>query len=538
MRRTSLILGLTALAPLAILAATVTAGQLRQQSANAVARGLTAARAANARVDGELMADDAALQVLAGSTLIEREDWPGARLGAQRVMRERADWRDVRLIDRATGQTMFSVLDGGSALRAEAGSAAASALGGRSAETRQPRAKIGNVTRTGIGCPCIVIGRNVRIRGRDLYVIEASIGLDRFQRLLLREIARAGTSPSSVSAIVDRNGNFIARSINYRMRAGTPATIYVRRAIARAASGTYEGVTFEGLRNRTAFATSSLSGFSTHIAMPASRFGWLGAGSTGLTLTAIALALLVALVAMRFAWLEQLRWRSDQQRLVQGQKMEALGRFASGVAHDFNNMLQVILGSLPLIERGSIDPAVLRRVGMVRQAAEKGAGLTAELLQFARDKPIEVERVELAPLLSDIEGLIVRMLGDRIALESELKDPGIAVRTNRAALEMALLNLAGNARDAMPDGGRLRIAARPSATDGLVDLDIIDTGTGMAETVVARALDPFFTTKAIGKGTGLGLAQVHSLMLQSQGSIEIESKPGSGTTIRLVFPAG
>ncbi len=530
MRRTNLILGFTALAPLAILAATVTAGQLRQQSAEAVSRALATARAVNARVDGELMADDAALQVLAGSTLIERRDWTGARLRSKKVMRDRAGWRDLRLIDRQTGQTIFSVQDGvippGLGMDRAAPDPGASQSG------------IANVGLPGAGCPCIAIDRKVGIGGQYPYVIEASIGLDKFEALLLREIAGAGLDPASVSAVVDRKGNFVARTIDFRNRAGTPASAFVRKAIVGAMSGTYEGVTLEGLRNRSAFAKSSFSGFSTHIAMPASRFGWLGAGSIGLTFTAIALALIVALVAMRYAWLEQARWHSDQQRLVQGQKMEALGRFASGVAHDFNNMLQVILGSLPLIERGSTDAAVLRRVGMVRQAAEKGAGLTAELLQFARDKPIEVERIELAPLLGDIDGLIRRMLGDRIVLEIDVSEPDLAVHTNRAALEMALLNLAGNARDAMPDGGKLRIAARPADQDGTVEVCICDSGTGMPETVAARALDPFFTTKDVGKGTGLGLAQVHSLMLQSQGSIEIKSAPGEGTTIRLAFPAG
>lgn len=530
MRRTSMILGFTALAPLAILAATVTAGQLRQQGTDAVSRALTAARAVNARVDGELMADDAALQVLAGSTFFQTKDWEGARLRFERVMRHRTDWRDVRLIDPATGRLIFSVREGVAAPGGgTAGSVPEAAPGG---------SPIGNVTGSGAGCPCVSIDRQAGEDGQLPYVIEAQIGLAKFQKMLLDEMTIAGFDHEGVSAIVDRKGSFIARTLDFERRAGTPATIYVRKAVRSGSDGMYYSKTYEGLDSRTAFVKSALSGFSTHVAMPESRFGWLIAGSTGLTLTAIALALIVALIAMRFAWLEQARWRSDQQRLIQGQKMEALGRFASGVAHDFNNMLQVILGSLPLIERGSTDAAVLRRVSMVRQAAEKGAGLTAELLQFARDKPIEVERVELAPLLADIEGLIVRVLGNGIVMETEFLEPGLAARTNRAALEMALLNLAGNARDAMPDGGKLRIVGRPSAKAGCVDLDVADTGTGMPEEVVARALDPFFSTKEVGKGTGLGLAQVHSLMLQSQGSIAIESSPGAGTTIKLVFPAG
>ena len=526
MRRTNLILGFTALAPLAILAATVTAGQLNQQSTDAVSSALTAAHAVNARVDGELMADDAALQVLAGSTLIERKDWATARARSEGVLRARSGWQDVLLIERATGRPVYSVRDG-IALASQAP---------LQPDSRRPG--IGDVTGTDGGCPCVTIVRPVAQSGGEPLLIEARIGLAKFQRILLDENADAGFDREGVSAIVDRKGNFIARTLDFERRAGTPATIYVRSAVRGGSGGIYPSTTYEGLKSRTAFAKSSLSGFSTHIAMPESRFGWLGAGTIGLTLTAIVLALIVALIAMRFALLEQARWHGDQQRLVQGQKMEALGRFASGVAHDFNNMLQVILGSLPLIERGSTDAAVLRRLSMVRQAAEKGAGLTAELLQFARDKPIEVERVELAPLLADIEGLIVRVLGGRITLETELTAPGLAVRTNRAALEMALLNLAGNARDAMSDGGKLRIVGHPSAKDGCVDLDIVDTGAGMPETVAARALDPFFTTKKVGKGTGLGLAQVHRLMLQSPGSIAIDTVPGAGTTIRLVFPAG
>ena len=465
MRRTSLIFAFTALAPLVILAATVTASQLRQESTNAVSRALTAARAVNARVDGELMADDAALQVLAASYLIERGEWVQARERSAGVLRSRTGWQDVRLIDRATGRTIFSVRDG----------VAPPPESGRAAIPQ--RVGIGDITAGGTGCPCVTIVRPVEPADGVSYLMEVRLGLSKFQTILLREIAIAGFDREGVSGLVDRRGNFVARTLDFEKRAGTPATSYVRKAMRSGSGGVYASTTYEGLKSRTAFAKSSVSGFSTHIAMPESRFGWLGAGSIGLTLTAMALALIVALIAMRFAWLEQQRWHADQQRLVQGQKMEALGRFASGVAHDFNNMLQVILGSLPLIERGSTDAAVLRRVGMVRQAAEKGAGLTAELLQFARDKPIEVERVELAPLLADIEGLIQRMLGNRIALETDLSVPGLAVRTNRAALEMALLNLAGNARDAMPDGGKLQIVGRSSDTPGCVDLDIVDTGT-------------------------------------------------------------
>jgi signal transduction histidine kinase len=529
MRRTRLILAFTGLAPLAILAAMVTAGQLRQQSDQAIDQAMATARAVNARIDGELMADDSALQVLAGAAAIERKDWAGARLRSQRVMRDRPAWRDVVLYDRTTGRTIFSVRDGVSP----------PGNGGPPTERRdlQVRARFGNVVRAGSGCPCIAITLPAPPGDPAPYIIEAKIGLDVFQRILLDEIARSGLSSQSVSAVVDRQGNFIARTLDFRHRAANPGSTTLRAAIASRTSGIYEGVTLEGLRNRSAFATSKVNGFSTHIAMPDRQFRLLGAGSLGLTLTAVALALLVALVAMRFAYLEQLRWRGEQQRLVQSQKMEALGRFASGVAHDFNNMLHVVLSSLALIERDSSDGAVLRRTAMARQAAEKGAQLTSDLLQFARAEPIPLERVELAPLFAAIEGLVRRVLGDGITLEISVSDPSLAVRTNRAALEMALLNLAGNARDAMPEGGTLRFTARSADKSGCVVIEVADTGSGMSDEVAARALDPFFTTKDVGKGTGLGLAQVHSLMLQSQGSIAIVSSPGAGTTFKLEFPA-
>ena len=369
-------------------------------------------------------------------------------------------------------------------------------------------------------------------------VVTLMIDTSHFQQLLLAQTTAAGVGPPVVSAIFDGRGNFIARSLNYRQRVGTPGSTYVRRTLSGPPSAIYIGVTLEGLRNRTVYERSAFSGLSTHIAMPDRGFTRLDLGSFGLTLVALGICLLIAVAAAWYAHRQQQRLHGEEQARVQAQKLETLGRFASGVAHDFNNVLQVILGSVERLERLTTEQKALRPLAHIRQAAEKGADLTQELVRFARERPIEIDRIELAPLLTELEGLMRRMLGPNIALEVEVTDPTLTVQTNRSAFEMALLNLASNARDAMPDGGSLLVNGRPSKTRGCVDLFIADTGPGMPPDVAARALDPFFTTKPSGKGTGLGLAQVQSLMLQSHGSIALASEPGKGTTLTLTFPEG
>ncbi|WP_151637426.1 histidine kinase famiy protein [Noviherbaspirillum aerium] len=240
------------------------------------------------------------------------------------------------------------------------------------------------------------------------------------------------------------------------------------------------------------------------------------------------------------------RRRVSEQSFRHAQKMEAIGQLTAGLAHDFNNLLQVITGNLEVIEqRMRNDATVLQALDHAQRAAEKGGRLTQQLLTFARKQRLEPRRVSLNALVVEFSEMLVRTLGDKVDLRLDLK-PGLPSCTiDPTHMEMALLNVLINARDAMPRGGKITIATAtihdkdrtdmhhlPSGT--YVVICVIDEGEGMAPEVAHRATEPFFTTKETG--TGLGLAMVHGFVQQSQGRMEIESTPGKGTTVHMIFP--
>ncbi len=240
--------------------------------------------------------------------------------------------------------------------------------------------------------------------------------------------------------------------------------------------------------------------------------------------------------------------RQAEEALRQAQKMEAVGQFTGGVAHDFNNLLAVVVGSLDRLRRHLIeDREALTLVENASAAAERGVTLTQRMLAFARQQRLAPEAVSLPALVESIRDLLRHSLGAgaelRIALPSDL--PPVAV--DRVQLELALINLAANGRDAMPEGGTLTISAHarritpetpgPLAAGTYVCITVADSGEGMDEATLVRARDPFFTTKAVGKGTGLGLSMVHGLAEQSGGRLELKSRKGSGSTAEIWLPA-
>jgi signal transduction histidine kinase/ActR/RegA family two-component response regulator/PAS domain-containing protein len=230
--------------------------------------------------------------------------------------------------------------------------------------------------------------------------------------------------------------------------------------------------------------------------------------------------------------------------LRQAQKMEAVGQLTGGIAHDFNNLLGAVVGSFDLIRRAPDNVERVKRYAEAGlQAAERGAKLTAQLLAFSRNQRIELKPVDPAALIEGMRDLLARTLGPAVRLSIE--GHGVpAVLTDPTQLEMAVLNLAINARDAMPKGGDLRVGTRAIAISGDVELadgayvalSVADTGTGMSPDVAARAFDPFFTTKSVGQGTGLGLSQVYGIAHQTGGTVRIDSEVGRGTTVTLLLP--
>jgi PAS domain S-box-containing protein len=243
----------------------------------------------------------------------------------------------------------------------------------------------------------------------------------------------------------------------------------------------------------------------------------------------------------------QAELQQAQQTLFHVQKLESIGQLTGGVAHDFNNLLTAILGSLDLLrKRLPSDPRAQMLLGNAVAAAERGSVLTQRMLSFARRQELRLNPVDLSTLVADMKDLMERSIGPSIQIRLNV-DPALpSMQTDSNQLESALLNLVLNARDALPRGGQITISgnetwAGPNDARGLrighfVALTVADNGTGMDEATLARATEPFFTTKGVGKGTGLGLSMVHGLAEQSGGKLQITSTPGAGTRIDVWLP--
>ncbi len=283
----------------------------------------------------------------------------------------------------------------------------------------------------------------------------------------------------------------------------------------------------------------------------------------------VACALLVALIAIvavrdghrRESALEHTNQRlreemaersAAQTQVHQLQKMEAVGQLTGGIAHDFNNMLAVVIGSLDMAQRkltGSDNPNVGRFITNAQRGAERAATLTARLLAFSRQQPLEPRVLDANKLVGGMREMLARTLGEAIQIETVLAGDLWAVHADPVQIESALVNLAVNARDAMPDGGQLLLETANTELDEryarvheevqpghYVMLSISDTGTGMSADVVERAFEPFFTTKRAGRGTGLGLSQVFGFVKQSRGHLKIYSEIGRGTRVKIYLP--
>ncbi len=227
--------------------------------------------------------------------------------------------------------------------------------------------------------------------------------------------------------------------------------------------------------------------------------------------------------------------------LQQSQRMETLGGMASSLAHEFNNLMTIVLAS---IERAAEELDGARRdkqLGRARWGAQRAARLTDQMLSFARRQFHDNQMLDVNEMLGNFDSILEQMAGSEVAVVLDLAPEPLTARIDPGQMELALLNLVRNAADAMPKGGRIVVTTRlrrdPATGAPSVEIALSDTGVGMPAEVVRRATEPFFTTKERGKGTGLGLSMVSGFAEQSDGRLEIESEPGAGTTIRLIFPS-
>jgi len=270
----------------------------------------------------------------------------------------------------------------------------------------------------------------------------------------------------------------------------------------------------------------------------------------GIAVVVVMASLLVAVLAAFYASVSAANKRLEseiagreeaEEALRQAQKMEAMGQLTGGVAHDFNNLLMVASSGMELLER-TTDPVRRDRLkDGIRQAIERGAKLTQQLLTFARRSPLSPEVVDVSQRIGELQDLLERSLREDVTVEFEFADGLWPIEVDPSQFDVAILNIAINARDAMPEGGRIRIGAHNYPAGGemrrdMVRLSIRDTGAGIEPELLEKVFEPFFTTKSVGTGTGLGLSQVYGFVRSSGGDVKIESAVGRGTIVHLMFP--
>ncbi|HWE77106.1 MAG TPA: ATP-binding protein [Pseudolabrys sp.] len=478
-------------------------------------------------------------EVMAHANALTRGDLPAFYAYLERLKEREPDWVSATLVDTAGNQLMNLARPYGTPLpKASDMATVAKAL-------RSDKPVVGDfVVRSLVtGRPFVPIRVPVDVDGHVKYLL--SIGLD--PTGLSRLFALSGAPGNWIGAVVDRNGTLIARSVRGKEYIGHSANPNALEAIKTGGQGVYGGNTLEGLSTVFAFYTSPLTGWSVHYAVPRNEYQaplyrvlWMVVLS-GLVAVVLAIVLFV-LVARQNA-----RQRKAQLAAFQSQKLEALGQFTSGIAHDFNNLLMAVMGNLELAAAKLDGDPAARNVERAYAAAKRGADLNAQLLAFARKRPPETTVASLNAAIEGAAELLRATLGQTIELRCDLKRDLWLAAIDPAQIEVALLNLVSNARDAMPRGGLLHIATRnvPAGSErvpaqlnaaDLVEVEVKDNGRGMTPDVLARALEPFFTTKPAGKGTGLGLSQIHGMIAQMKGAVTIHSAPDRGTSVRLFLP--
>jgi two-component system NtrC family sensor kinase len=366
--------------------------------------------------------------------------------------------------------------------------------------------------------------------------------------------ALIGRSPGELYALIRADGRFLARYPQSpdRLRAvgpGLEAAVAQgpERAIRTGRSQIDGAERRVGYRQLEGFPVYAIAGIATS----AIRDEWTATMVShlvfGLPATLfIFLILAMALRRTRRLHAEAERREAAEAALRQAQRVEAIGQMTGGVAHDFNNLLMVVSGSAERLRRDLTSEKHRRLLDMIMNATNRGESLTRQLLAFSRRQMLTPVAMDLAQRIPELKDMLNRSLREDITLEVAVPEEGCTVKADPSELELALLNLAVNARDAMPSGGTLRISVEPvaltgsPAEDGLsgafVAIRVADTGSGIAPEVLPHVFEPFFTTKDVGKGTGLGLSQVYGFAKQSGGAATVASTVGSGTVITLYLP--
>lgn len=471
----------------------------------------TDARFAAALLSVKLQSNLRAVEMVAQSPALDGvPDLQRFRTLAGRIVANQPDWRTVSLADHGGNRISDVPI----------------AIGGRQTGkvvemtslrrvVASGRPTIGNVVAGPSGARAFAIRAPVLKGGRVRFVVTAVVPATRLRDLLLFEDLPAGWTASVIDAT------------------GTPVTASGQLAAGRDPADVLE-------RSAPVAGTD----WTVRITAPASVFSAPAERAVLLLILAALLCLGVVLLLARMLAADLKEGRRRDAALLQSQRMEALGRLTGGVAHDFNNLLTPILGGLDMIRRRTTDERTRRYADAALASAERAKSLVGRLLSFSRRQSLAPKSIELRLLIESMSDLIARSLTPAIDVRVEAEEQARPASADPGQLELAILNLVINARDAMPSGGRLRIAtgsALPEMIAGLPPGDYVyvaveDSGSGMDEATLKHAVDPFFTTKSVDKGTGLGLSMIDGFAAQSGGALRLLSEVGTGTTATIVLP--
>jgi signal transduction histidine kinase len=526
--RSAAVLAIAALIPLVFLAGFETYRNLQAQRVQAETKAIDDARLLSAIIDRELSTtvDDA--QILAMSPAFDdRLELRRFAVITDRILAQHPLWREVELFDAKTRARLLRAPSNSPApppwLRDPNSFARVVQSGGPA---------IGDILAEPDGWS-IPVRAPVTRNGQLRYVITILIRPDRLQAL----IGELNTPQNWIVSVFNQDGRLVARSHRYAALIGRHASSTATRARDRApgGGGLYAGYTLEHVRTIAAYWKSPLTGWSVHINIPRGDLEgrlWRSALLMSLGLAAsLALSLLLLLLFLR----ELEARRARETALEQAARLEALGRLTGGVAHDFNNVLTVIQGNVTILRRKLQDlPAAELHLDAIRQAGDQAAKRIRQLLVFARGGVPQATTVDVNEIVAAALPAIRRLIASDISVRTSPAPTPAWVEIDPIQLEAALLNLAANARDAMPSGGELAIAARVDRD--VVELSVSDTGQGVPPEFLPRVFEPFFTTKPGNKGTGLGLSQVYGLARSAGGVAEIRSALGRGATVTLRLP--
>jgi signal transduction histidine kinase/ActR/RegA family two-component response regulator len=537
LHRQLILLVLAALMPLVLLSALLGSVALRQgqkeMARDAASRTTILADA----VERELRAQTEGLQTLSMSPMLDGPvDEAMFRAYARRLLALHPLWMDVSLVDPA-GDRIYDTPERPPQIARRVIDLESHA---KAVHTQRP--VVGRIMRSPRGVAAFAIFVPVIRDGKVTSVVSAVVRPTSVRQILLSSGLPAGWR----AGVIDRSSHVVTRTLQpdqSTQSAGADAI----DALRQADEGVYRIRGGDGTPMMVAYRVLPVSGWSVHVGLPqglyeapARRALWLVAGGVffGLLLIAIFLGLLTREMGIH---------QRQAAALEESRRLEALGRITGGVAHDFNNILMIVQGSAELLKRRIAGAKAEGLVDAILSGAQRGQALTRQLLAVGRRSAHEPVSFRLQDLAPDLLALLQRTVPPDVAVRLEPNADAWPIHADPRALEVALINLAVNARDAMPSGGRLTVSAanvtlqkgRDEGT-GLagefVALAVADTGVGIAEAHLAHVFEPFFTTKPSGKGTGLGLSQVYGFARQSLGAVTVRSRLGEGATITLYLP--